>query len=311
METAVYNRELALSLTNGTYTEEACSSSTRTLYAIDSVLWAGETPSCGEVVIATTPEYGVCLFTDKEIQSASSDEAIYHEHLVHPVLNATAHIPRKHVLVVGGGEGATAREALKWSTDAVGTVDWVDIDKPLVDLCRRHMVYASDEVYNDPRLAFHAADIRTFLTTTTGLYDVIVLDLPDPDVASLVAEGAPLQPSLYSASFFRLIKSRLAPDGVVATHCGPVLPGGNPERRRAGLHWIQRAASAVGLGRGAAYHASIPSFQGEWGFWMSTSPSATIRFPAGLFVMDSLTQTAAFSFPDYWLSSFVGVSPWV
>ena len=307
MEPAVYNRDLAMSLVNGTYTESACSADTQTIYKIEDVVWAGSTPSCSEVVIANTLDYGLCLFTDKEIQSSSSDEAIYHEHLVHPVLNSLASRPAKRVLIVGGGEGATAREVLKWSADSVASVTWVDIDKPLVDLCRRYMAYANDEVYNDPRLTFHAADIRTFLSGTTDPYDVILLDLPDPDVDHLNTLGASVPPALYSTSFFRMLKDHLTYDGALATHCGPLMPGGNPETRRAGLHWIQRAAASALLGRGSAYRVGIPSFQGDWGFWMSCPPSATLRFPPGLLVMDLLTQTAAFSFPDYWLSSFVGL----
>jgi len=312
--TARANFELAFALTGGSYTESACSSDTRTMYNIKEVLFAGSTPSCSEVVIATNSEYGTCLFMDHEIQSASSDEVIYHEHLVHPALNATAGKPGKHVLIVGGGEGATAREVLKWSVDSVSTVDWVDIDKPLVDLCRRHMVYANDDVYNDPRLAYHEADVCAFLS---GLkkdvkYDVIVLDLPDPDAESLRSTAAATETvaavALYSVPFFRMLKEHLTDDGVMATHCGPVLPGGDPQRRRAGLHWIQKAARLAGLPVGAAYHTGIPSFQGEWGFWMSTPPSATLRFPTGLIAMDLLTQTTAFTWPDYWLSSFVGLT---
>lgn len=315
--TARANYELAFALTGGSYTEAACSSNTRTIYNLKEVLFAGSTPSCSEVVIATNSEYGTCLFMDHEIQSASSDEAIYHEHLVHPALNATAGRPGKHVLIVGGGEGATAREVLKWSVDSVSTVDWVDIDKPLVDLCRRHMVYANDDVYNDPRLAYHEADVCAFLSKLEKRvkYDVILLDLPDPDTDSLqtsattgAAGAAGAAVALYSVSFFRMLKEHLTDDGVIATHCGPVLPGGDPQRRRAGLHWIQKAARLADLPVGAAYHAGVPSFQGEWGFWMSTPPSATIGFPTGLIVMDSMTQTAAFSWPDYWLSSFVGLT---
>ena len=306
---AVANYDLAFWLHGGTYTESACSSDSQTVYRIGDVLFAGSTPSCSEVVIATNPEYGMCLFLDHEIQSASSDEAIYHEHLVHPALNATADKSGKHVLIVGGGEGATAREVLKWSVDSVATVDWVDIDGPLVDLCRKHLAYATDDVYNDPRLRFHAADIRTFLMGLGAdvLYDVILLDLPDPDTDSLTAEGAASPPSLYSTDFFRLLKSHMTHDGVVASHCGPVLPGGDPVRRRAGLHWIQKTAAKAGFPVGAAYHVGIPSFQGEWGFWMSTIPSASTVFPAGLVVMDLMAQTTAFSWPDYWLSSFLGI----
>ena len=301
--TALVNNELMRHLTNNTYTESACSADTRTLYNLNTVLWAGSTPSCEEVVIATNPEYGMCLFLDKEIQSSSSDEAIYHEHLVHPVLNATAAKPAKNVLIVGGGEGATAREVLKWSDSSVASVAWVDIDGPLVTLCRRHMAYATDDVYNDPRLTYTAADIRTFLAATETQYDVILLDLPDPDTDSLRHGNAD---ELYSAAFFELIRSHLAAEGVVATHCGPVLPGGDPEKRRAGLSWIQETAVGI-TATGSAYRVYIPSFQGDWGFWMSTPPSSTASFPEGLAVMDLVTQTAAFTWPAYWNSSFVGI----
>ena len=308
MPRSVANYELAFSLHGGTYTEAACSSETQTIYKIKEALFAGSTPSCSEVVIATNAEYGTCLFLDHEIQSASSDEAIYHEHLVHPVLNATAEKMHKHVLIVGGGEGATAREVLKWSVDSVATVDWVDIDKPLVDLCRRHLAYATDEVYNDPRLVYHDADIRAFLASKKDVkYDVILLDLPDPDVESLTSEGASSPPSLYSLAFFQWLKTHLTPDGAIATHSGPVLPGGDPETRRAGLHWIQKTAASAELGRGTAYHVGISSFQGEWSFWMSVPPCPLSRFPPGLLVMDLVVQSVAFTWPNYWLSSFIGL----
>jgi spermidine synthase len=308
------NTELMYSLAGSRFMEAACSADTVSLYSIQECYWAGKSRFC-DIVIAQSPVFGKVLFLDKEIQSAESDEAIYHEHLVHPVLNATAHIVGKRVLIVGGGEGATAREVLKWSPNSVAQVDWVDIDGALVDLCRRHLSWADDDVYNDRRLTYVAADIRQFLAATTTHYDVIILDLPDPDVDALkalsVAED-PVEYPLYGRKFFQVLREHMVlredmgPQSVLVSHTGPVAPGGDEEERRAGLAWIHAMATENGFGAGHAYKTFIPSFQSEWGFWMSCAPCTESRFPNGLAVMDICAQAAAFTWPRYYTSPYFG-----
>jgi spermidine synthase len=280
------------SLTNGVFTESACSADTSSVYKLATCYWAGTTPTC-RVVIAQSPVYGKVLFLDDEIQSAESDEAIYHEHLVHPAMATAmatvADAPNKHILIVGGGEGATCREVLKWPT--VEHVDWVDIDGPLVDLCRQHLSWASDSVYTDPRVTYYSQDIRKFLDETDKQYDVILLDLPDPDVDTLTSSAN--EHMLYGRPFWESIRAHSR--GVVASHVGPVAPGD-----KSGLQWVTDEAKAVGFGPGFAYHATIPSFQSEWGFWMSHRPASTDVWPESLSVMSSDTQQYAFTWPRYW-----------
>jgi spermidine synthase len=288
----------------GQYCESACSSDTASIYKINDVFFAGCSAACEEIVIASNPEYGQVLFLDKELQSASSDEAIYHEHLIHPVMNAVEGEGLR-VLIVGGGEGATAREVLKWSS--VTEVVWVEIDEALVRLCRRHLAWATDSVYNDRRLTFLPQNIFDYLETDCGAFDVIVLDLPDPDVDSLTYADAGEAPQLYDNVFWALLRQKLKAGGAVVSHAGPVMPGGDPEKRRAGLTWIQSMALRHLGAAGHTYHTNIPSFQGEWGFWMSCAPSAIPRFPAGLAVMDVAAQTYAFTWPAFWNSSYVGL----
>lgn len=290
------------------FVEDACSADVQSIYPLRQCVWAGRSPFC-EIVIGDSPTFGKILFLDKELQSAEADEAIYHEHLVHPIMNAIVGNVKTQgvrVLIVGGGEGATAREVLKWPT--VEAVHWVDIDGSLVDLCRRHLSWADDSVYNDPRLCFFAADIRDFFSTDAARYDVIILDLPDPDVETLRMKVGVENYELYSLPFWEELRAHLTPHGAVVSHCGPIQPGGDPEKRRAGLDWIIKMSQAVGLGDGFPYHVCIPSFQGEWGFWMSVRPSDDARFPAaGLAVMDLEAQSAAFSWPRYWTSPFIGL----
>ncbi len=290
---------LQQSLQNGTYSEHAVGADCVTQYKISTCIWAGHSPYCNEIVFANSPAYGKVLFLDREIQSAESDEALYHEHLVQPVLNATAGTPAKRVLIVGGGEGATAREVLKWPAAAVSEVVWVDIDGGLVDLCRRHMGWAGDEVYNDPRLTYHAQDIRAFLAEDASQYDIVILDLPDPDCTALV-DGDDLDEYgsylLYGRTFMNHVCAHMRGPRALVSHCGPIRPGGDMD----GIRWMMGASAD--LGRGFPYHTVIPSFQGAWGFWMSVAPAPIgADFPASTMrVMDADAQTAAFLWPAFW-----------
>ena len=229
--------------------QEVSESDTQTSYPLIKTVWQGHTV-CSDVVIAESPTYGRMLFLDGEIQSAAADEAIYHESLVHPVM---ASLQAKRVLVVGGGEGATVREVLKWP---VTSVVWVDIDGQLVDLCKEHLRWAPN-VYTDPRVRFMAADIKDVLGSI-GLFDAIILDLPDPD-----GDGY-----LYSVQFWKDIQNVLKPDGRIVSHAGPVRPFGNIG---AGIQHIWKSSHKAGIESWVSgfYQVTIPSFQGSWGFWIN------------------------------------------
>jgi len=234
--------------------EEVSESDSRTSYAVSSVISRVDTACCA-VIIAESDVYGRLLFLDGELQSAEKDEHIYHESLVHPVMAGLArsgyhHDDGLHVLVVGGGEGATVREVVKWAPERV---DWIDIDGELVDLCERELGWAPG-IRGHQAVRYQAADIRVALPEL-GLYDAIILDLPDPDGDTGY---------LYSEEFWASIRDHLAPGGRLVTHCGPVRPfdsiGGGFQR--------VRSVVAIPFDIQGFYSQSIPSFQGEWGFWM-------------------------------------------
>jgi len=279
-------------LTNGSYVEHACSSDTPTIYKLTTVAFAGRTDACEDVVIADSPTYGRMLFLEGELQSAETDQVIYHEMLVQPIMAATAAIPNRKVLVVGGGEGATVQEVLR--CENVQHVVWIDIDEGLVNLCRRHLDWVENDVYNNPRVSFIAEDIRTILPRF-GQFDVIILDLPDPDPKEVEPLG------LYSRSFWELIYTHLAPGGALVTHTGPVAPGADEEKYRSGLHFVKSAQHV----EGTAYHILIPSFQSEWGFWMSVPPTYG-PFPSECSIIDEEILKTACTWSRYWSSSAVG-----
>jgi spermidine synthase len=259
-------------------TEES-ESDTRTSYPVTEVLWRGQTPSCSSVIIGDSPVFGKMLFLDGELQSAAADEHIYHETLVHPVMGGAGR--GKRVLVVGGGEGATVREVLRWNPSAV---DWVDIDVELVNLCRDILQWAPD-VYTNPVVRYHGADIREVLPTL-ALYDVIILDLPDPDGDTGY---------LYSPAFWQDMLRHLSPFGRMVTHCGPVKPFGGVGDGVRRIRDTTNTANVV-FSKSGFYSQMIPSFQSEWGFWMYVnSPNdspfgfrGSCNLPQELKVVDNL-----------------------
>ena len=253
--------------------EEACSSEIVSMYPVTHRVWSKKT-QFADAEIAEVPGLGRCLFLDKEIQSSTEDEDIYHECLVHPVMMSVPSGCREKVLVIGGGEGATVREVLKW-TD-VHHVDWVDIDGELVEACRHHLPWGQEAAYTDSRVSYSAMDIREFFKTTNTLYDVIIIDLPDPDPV----EHPLSQSCLMNRVFWRGVADHLATGGAWVSHAGPVRRKG-----ASGAQFIKRATAMADFWTSSTseYHAVIPSFQDDWGWMMSCRPlfkpfSISLRF---------------------------------
>jgi spermidine synthase len=132
-----------------------------------------------KVEMVERPGWGLACYMDNSIQSCEVDEKIYHEALVHPVL--TSINDKKRVMIIGGGEGATAREVLKWQ--GVEQVDMFEWDKDVVTLFKEKYPQWAKGAWNDPRLNIHYEDIFTAIKTPPSKfnkYDVIIIDLFEP-----------------------------------------------------------------------------------------------------------------------------------
>lgn len=158
-----------------------------------------------EILIVDTPGYNRALFLDGVPQSAELDEQMYHEALIHPALVAVTN--PKTVFIAGGGEGAVLREVLKHTT--IEKVIMVDIDEEMVNLAKQHLEVWHQGAFNDPRVHVLHEDARVYLEQTTDRFDCIYSDLSDPFEDSPAA-------SLFSSTFFSLVKSRLTPGGAFA-----------------------------------------------------------------------------------------------
>ncbi|HHH9504059.1 TPA: hypothetical protein ACP32P_004930 [Pseudomonas aeruginosa] len=125
------------------------------VYRLRRVLYQGRT-RWQNVLIADTYNYDRVLMLDGAIQSAESDESLYHELLVQPAM--LAHDEPRDVLIIGGGEGATLREVL--SHASVRRAVMVDLDRELVELCREHLFQWHQGAFDDPRSELLTEDGR-------------------------------------------------------------------------------------------------------------------------------------------------------
>jgi len=188
---------------------EAINDDLQIFSTLKTVYYAGKSPF-QTIDVIETGSFGRCLLIDGKMQSASIDEFIYHESLVHPVM--LAHPNPKTVFVGGGGEGATIREIFRHKS--VEKVVMADIDEVVVKTSRDHLPTHHAGAYSDPRLELHIDDAKKILFESPVNFDVIIFDLADP------TEGGPAY-LLYTKNFYEQVKKKLNPGGLVITQSGP------------------------------------------------------------------------------------------
>lgn len=182
------------------------------IHIINRVVYSGKT-KFQNVDIVDTDLFGRILFLDSKIQSASVDEYIYHESLVHPSM--IAHGNPKDVLILGGGEGATLREALRYTSCKSAIM--VDIDGELVELAKEYLKEWHQGAFDDPRTSLVIEDARDFVFNTSKKFDVIISDLTEP------LEGGP-STMLFTLEFYKKLKEILNPGGIVVIQAGTSAP---------------------------------------------------------------------------------------
>lgn len=155
-----------------------------------------------KIDIFDTERFGRVLTLDDAYMTSEFDEFVYHEMLVHPAM-LTAGKP-KRVLVIGGGDGGTAREVLKYDVERVVMIE---IDGEVVDACKKFLPTIASG-FDDPRLDLRIDDGIKYVTETNEKkFDVILLDGTDP-----IGPGE----VLFSEKFFAGVKRMLKADGVMA-----------------------------------------------------------------------------------------------
>lgn len=153
------------------------------------------------VQIIDTYDYGRLLLLDGCVMSNERDEFIYHEMLSCLGLARVKSAP--NVLIIGGGDGGTAREVLK---DPNAQVTMAEIDGMVIEKSRKFLSYG--KALSDPRLTIHVTDGIDFLRKSKQKYDLILVDGADPVGPAKV---------LFEKEFLSLLRDTLTDDGVAVT----------------------------------------------------------------------------------------------
>ena len=150
--------------------------------------------------MVTQGRAGHRLFLNGNLQFAERDEYRYHEALVHPAMAAHG-APRK-VAVLGGGDGMAVREVLRYP--GVESVTLVELDPNMTRLFSTHetLKRLNGGALTSPKLKIVNADAFGWLEETREVFDVIIVDFPDPTNFSIG--------KLYTSSFYALLDQRLA-----------------------------------------------------------------------------------------------------
>ena len=130
------------------------------------------------IEIFSTP-LGKMLVIDGKIQFTEADEFFYHEMLVHAPM--MMHPSPKKILIIGGGDGGAAREALKHKPEKVKIVE---IDRAVVEMCRKY-IGIDDGALHDERVEILYMDGMDFVRNCREKFDVVIVDGSDPDAASM------------------------------------------------------------------------------------------------------------------------------
>ncbi|SEC88626.1 spermidine synthase [Tenacibaculum sp. MAR_2009_124] len=217
----------------------------------DKVIYAAQ--SKYQKIVLTEWKNEHWLYLNGNLQFCSIDEKMYHEPLVHPIMQVHPH-PQK-VLILGGGDGCAVRELLKYPS--VDKIDMVDLDPNMTSLGKEHavLININEGSMSSDKLTIYNKDAYIHLEQDNeSFYDIIIIDLPDPRSVELGR--------LYSHEFYSLCYRKLRSNGLIITQSG------SP-------YYATKAFQCINLTLQSAGFTTVPMHNqvlsmGEWGWIIGT-----------------------------------------
>lgn len=154
--------------------------------------------------VIETEIYGRILVLNGEVQIATNSDATVHEAMCHPAM--VTHDNPKDVLIIGGGDGGSTREVLKHNPDHI---DLVEIDQRVIEVCKEYFPRFAQDLDNE-KVEIHTEDGRKFLNDTNKMYDVVIMDISDPQ--------GPAK-TVFTTEFYDSVTNHMNRKGVLHTHC--------------------------------------------------------------------------------------------
>ncbi len=173
-------------------------------FGLNGKILIRKTSKYQEIIVIENEYYGKALMLDGCWMTSLKDEKYYHECLVHPALSSIDE--KSNVLIIGGGDGGTLRECVKYSQ--ISKIDLVEIDEEVIKISKKFLKEIGGEAWNDKRLEIHVDDgVKWVKKTRDNFYDIIFIDSSDPSEFSNL---------LFSDSFYKECKRILTPSGILA-----------------------------------------------------------------------------------------------
>ena len=211
----------------------------------DNVIMSEQTTY--QKIVVTRHKDDIRLYIDGNVQFSSMDEYRYHEALVHvPMSVASGH---SDILILGGGDGMAARELLKYPDT---NITLIDLDSEMTRICSEDKVISelNEHALSSDRVTIINMDAYEYLEKCDKKYDVVIVDLPDPNNEALA--------KLYSNVFYRLCGQVLNPGGVINVQST------SPYYATKSFWCVTKTLESEGF-TVAPYHLQVPAF-GDWGF---------------------------------------------
>jgi spermidine synthase len=213
------------------------------------------------IEVFDTPEFGKLMRIDGANMTSERDEFFYHENLVHPA--AITHPAPRRVLIVGGGDGGSAEEILKYAS--VEKVVLAELDAGVIEVARKHFFAVHRGALDDARVEIRIGDGLDLIRESSHEWDLIYLDLTDPD--------GPAE-ALYTPAFYTDCHRALNVGGAVVLHIGS--PFSHTSRVAESVAYLRAVFSSV-----TPYFVHVPAYGAVWGFAIATDALEADALDAG------------------------------
>ncbi len=214
---------------------------------VDKQLYTGQS-EFQRIDIFESKEFGRFLTLDGYMMLTEKDEFIYHEMMVHVPMAVHPYV--KNVLVIGGGDGGTVRELVRYPE--IAQIDLVEIDAEVVSACCAFLPQTACGL-EDKRVQIYYDDGLRFVRKYVEEYDLILVDSTDPFGPG---EG------LFTKEFYGNCYKALKKDGIMVNqHESPFYPADATAMQRA----HKRIVDSFPISK--VYQAHIPTYpSGHWLF---------------------------------------------
>lgn len=166
-----------------------------------------------DIKIIDTALHGRIMLLDDVSMLTESTHHVYHEHMVH-IPMACIEAP-KSVLVIGGGDGGTISELIKYP--GLETIVLAELDERVVEVSKDHLPELT-KCFDDLRVELFIGDGAAYLASKPGHFDCVIVD--STDICEEAHDHDDIASPLASDQFQTDLKAALKPGGVAIQMLG-------------------------------------------------------------------------------------------